>query len=127
MGANVRRHKYNVAPRAERTYKNVCYASKAEATRARELNMLMMMIPSQLEEYARQVPVKLGEDFTTIVDFVLYYFNGTVRYEEIKGFETKRFKQVRRLWKKHGPGPLHIMKWYGSGWKTEVLQGKVPE
>lgn len=120
-----RRHKYSIAPRAERTYKGFCYASKAEATRARELDLLKMA--GGLVRWDRQIAIQLGQDFKTVVDFVLHYRNGRVRYEEIKGHETDDFKRVRRLWEKYGPGPLHIMKWYGSGWKTEVLQGKGSE
>lgn len=117
-----RKHKYGVSAKEARTYNGTTYHSKMEASRAAELDMLLR--GKVIDKWTRQVAVKLGEDFQTVVDFkVTYIINNrfVVGYEEIKGFETPAFKQVRRLWKKYGPAKLQIMKRSGKGWKTEVI------
>lgn len=122
MGASWRSHKYRVAKPQRRTYEGVQYASRIEAIRAWELDLLQRA--GEIVMWGSQVRIKLGEDYTAVVDFVLTYASEPVRYEEIKGYEAKDFSKKRTLWKKYGPGPLHVMKRSGTGWKTEVLQGK---
>lgn len=116
----VRRHKYD----AQRTvFDGVTYDSKAEATRARELNLLEAA--GEIGRWKRQVPVELVQGFTCRVDFLVFTVDNTAEhFEEVKGMETQRSRDIRRLWEHHGPLPLVILKRNGNGWKREVIEGK---
>ena len=115
-------HQVKVAPKDQRTHNGVVYPSKAECTRAMELDLLVMA--SDIRGWGRQVQIPLGADFRTAVDFVVFKWDGTFRLEEVKGVETTDFKTVRRLWPKYGPGKLHILKRTRTGWNTETLGGR---
>lgn len=114
-------HKYGVAPKEQRTYSGVVYDSKAEGARAAELDLLVRV--GDVPRYERQCEIALGPDFGTVVDFIVWTRGGR-HVEEVKGKETPRFRQVRRLWKKYGPMPMHILKRRGKGWKVEILEGR---
>jgi hypothetical protein len=95
--------------------------------RAAELDMLVRN--SDISGWARQCKVRLGEDFETCVDFVVWRMNPydpgeRAWIEEVKGKETPNFKEVRRLWAKHGPCDMKILKRKGNGWAVEWLKGK---
>jgi len=45
---------------------------------------------------------------------------------EVKGFETERFKIIKRLWRYNGPGPLEIVKRKGKGQPFLVTQTIMP-
>jgi len=115
------RHKYGVAPAAERQYNGVTYHSKAEAIRAQQLDLLVR--GGEIVRWDRQVAIQLGDDFHTVVDFVIVDKDGRTYAEEIKGFETKQFKTVRRLWMKYGPFPMRIMKLRNKTWQKEFVDG----
>ena len=53
--------------------------------------------------------VELGPDFATTVDFMVDEGTAAWHVEEVKGAEDKRFKIVKRLWKKYGPCPMHVI------------------
>ena len=114
---------HGVAAKHARKYKDRVYHSKMEMYRAIELDQLQA--GGVIKDWTPQVTVPLGADFKTIVDFkVTYIVNNrfVVGYEEIKGFETERFKITRRLWKKYGPAKLLVMKRAGAGrWHTEII------
>jgi transposase len=119
-----RTNKYGVSAREERTLDGVVYASKAEAYRASELQVLKDC--ALIDKWGRQRKVQLGPDFKTIVDFeVTGLVDGRIRrwFEEVKGYETWRFRMLRRLWPKYGPGKLVILKRRGNDWTKEVLEG----
>lgn len=134
-------NKYGVAPKDKRTYNGVVYDSKAEMVYAVGLDMQLRA--ALITGWICQVTIPLGPDFKTRIDFLVFLTGLTtykytdavtmdtvdyrvteVEFVEIKGHETPKFKDVRRLWKKHGPGPLFIKTRKGSGWTTEVLPGK---
>lgn len=111
-------NKYGVAPREDRTHNGVEYHSRAEMLYAIELELL-----PDVRSVVRQVPVQLGEDFRTIVDFEVEYTDGRTEYVEVKGHETAGFKQVLRLWPKYGPGVLRVVKRSRGRFKTEKVVG----
>lgn len=129
-GPTKRHNKYNVADAADRTYgvdkdgKPVVYHSAAEAARAQELDLLLRS--KVITGYERQVEFQLGED-AYVADFVVDGFNPRrvpeTWVEEVKGFETREFKRVRRLWKKYGPCTMIIYKRKGNAWVVERLEG----
>lgn len=129
-------NKFNVAPKDERfydgaTYPNTTYDSKAEMAYAVGLDL--QLGNGLITGWIRQVTIPLGEDNKTRIDFMVFSSvfaipsggaSTLVNFIEIKGHETPKFKEVRRLWQKYGPGPLLIKKRKGRGWTTELLPGK---
>ena len=114
-----RQNKY----RAKRTeYSGVMYDSKAEAQEAQNLDIGKSR--GFITWVLRQVPIPLGPDFSTRIDFLVAYkrANGHVFVigREVKGVETREFKKVRKLWPKYAPFDLHVIK---RG-KVEIIEGK---
>lgn len=120
-----RKSKYGVGPPEERTYNGVTYDSIAEALRARDLDWLVRS--GEVESVDRQVTFQLGPDCTYRADFVVHHSSTRFHVEEVKGFETRDFHRVRRLWKKYGRGRLVIMTRQGKGWSKEILTGGMDE
>lgn len=105
-----RRNKYGVAPKEQRIYKGQLYASKAEMEYAQRLDL-----DPDVKWWLRQVPVQLGEDTVTRVDFLVHEFNGASQSwrtyaVDVKGMETRDFKRIKKLWAKYAPFPLRIVK-----------------
>jgi len=96
------------------------YASQAEAKRADELQWLLR--GGVLESVREQVPVQLGPGFRTIVDFVIVE-NGVTFAEEVKGVETQRFRDTRRMWAEYGPYRMKILTRKGDRWEREWIEG----
>lgn len=115
-----KRHKYGVAPKEQRTYDGIVYHSKAEAIRAQQLDVLLHS--HAIKDWKRQVTIPLGEDFKTVVDFVVTEWHEKYA-EEVKGVETPAFKTVRRLWPKYAPMDMQIMKRKRGRWSIERLRG----
>lgn len=111
------------SPSEDRTFRGVTYDSKAEMRRAVELQRLLEA--GKIVAWFRQVPVSLGEDFVTRVDFLVIGID-RVWMEEVKGFDNKRWRTVVRLWAKHGPLPLAVL-WDDrkstTGWRVEKIDG----
>lgn len=115
-----KKNKYNVAPKADRTWEGRTYASKAEM----EFHITQSHDPA-VKYIELQVRVQLGEDFKCIMDYLITLHNDERYYVDVKGVETPRFKDVKRLWKKYGPAPLHVVKKSGRRFKTtEIIQGQ---
>lgn len=116
----VRRHKYNVAPAKDRKYRNRTYHSKGEMEHARRLDL--MVGAGEIRWWARQVPVDLTDDDCARIDFMVVDKDGAVRFDEYKGVDTTEWKRIKRLWVRHGPAPLHVIR--KGGVTDEVI---VPE
>jgi hypothetical protein len=118
--------------RAKRTeYNGVLYASKAEANRAAELDLLLKA--GNILDWIPQPMVRLGvpenvyrPDFLVIAQRggVLGH-GGDAWYEDVKGAETAKFKRDKKLWKAYGRLPLHVRGEHGckriidpKGWKS---------
>lgn len=110
-------HKYKAAPTI---YNGVRYDSKAEAERAKELDLLKRA--GDIHDWKGQVHFILG-DINYRADFLILGTDGEIWIEDVKGMETDRFRIVRKLWKKYGPLPLHILKRKGKQWNTEIIRG----
>lgn len=115
--------KYHAVPTE---YKNRRYDSKAEARRAEHLDLLVGV--GHVAWWIPQVTIRLGDisyrvDFVVAVDpmetgappeFVV------VHAEDVKGFETPRFKMCKKLWPKYGPFDLHVIR----GGEVEIVDGR---
>lgn len=110
--------------RAQRTeYNGISYASKAEAARAMELDLLLRA--GEIVDWVRQPSVCLGiPENIYRPDFLVIAWNDgssdhkQVWYEDIKGMETPKFRRDKKLWKVYGRLPLHIIK---GGKVVEVI------
>lgn len=107
--------------RAIRTeYNGVTYASKAEATRAEELDLWLKS--GDVVSVERQPRFTLGcPENVYVADFRVTCSNGSVHVEDVKGCETAKFRHDKKLWRRYGPCPLSIMKHRGARWDVEVI------
>lgn len=92
-----RKNKYN----AQLTeYNGITYHSKAEANRASELDLLIKA--EQVRFYIRQAPFDLPGNIKYLVDFIIFWSNGDVTFEDVKGLMTPtsklKIKQVEDLY-----------------------------
>jgi len=105
-------------------YEGVKYASKAEATRAYQLDLAKL--GGEVIEWWRQITFTLGcPENKWRLDFVVMEPSG-FHVEDVKGFETPAFRKNKKLWAVYGPCPLHIIKKHGSGWDMEFVEGGQP-
>ena len=113
-----KKNKYGVNPdKLKRTYKGVIYASVMEMKRAYYLDHCAGVI------WFRQIPIILGDaGFKFIPDFMVlhgvdqYCRCFRIHFEDVKGFKTQRFNDIRKHWQAFGKFPLRIMT-YKSGWR----------
>jgi hypothetical protein len=104
-----------------RTFKGRVYHSIIERIRATELELVLR--DGQIVAWFPQVPVDLGEDFTTRIDFLVVGID-RVWCEEIKAVDSADFRRIRRLWAKYGPLPLAVLwsdKKAVGGWRIEKV------
>lgn len=112
--------------RSKRTeYNGVNYASRAEARRARELDLLLKA--GKILDWIGQPTCRLGvpenvyrPDFLVIAGLEAIGFRDTLGglmreagalrawYEDVKGHETQKFKRDCKLWAAYGRLPLHV-------------------
>lgn len=95
------RNKY----RAKRTYSELCkreFDSKAEARRGEELWLLER--EGVIDDLQYQVPYVLCEkpSIKIKIDFV-YWLDGKIIHEDVKGMETREFR-IKRAWLKEKYG-----------------------
>lgn len=100
-----------IAPAAERMYRGVVYHSKAEMSRAPELDLLMK--GNVITGWSRQPQFTLGiPEIVYTADYIVA--DRDFRWvEDVKGYATPMFNLHKRLWKVYGTLPLRIL-WCGS-------------
>ena len=102
-------------------YKGETYDSKAEADRAKELDLLKAV--GQVWCWYRQPVFHLGcPENTYRADFLVIDKEG-VHVEDVKGVSTAKFNHDRRLWMQYGPCPLWVIK---KG-DTSIIPGREME
>jgi hypothetical protein len=102
-------------------YGGIRYDSVAEADRAATLDN--QVAARVVLWWTRQVPFWLGPaNIKVIMDFLVVSPLG-VRVEDVKGMETPRFRDIRKLWFAHGPVDLWIVK--RSGIEVIGPSGKI--
>ena len=124
------RNKYNVdnseSGKAKRRFRDRAYDSIAECEYAKRLQLLLTH--GEILEVIPQPIVQLGEDTTYRPDFLVveYFSSQSVRtlvayYVDVKGTETPDFKRTKKLWKKYGRLPLHIVKLKRGNFETTEI------
>ncbi len=80
-------------------YGGVTYHSTAEAKYAQQLDLRLMA--KEIKGWERQIriPLKVNDYLiaTYIIDFVIHHKDGTAEYLEIKGMETRDWRQKWKL------------------------------
>jgi len=114
------RNKYRTAPKADRTDKvtGKVYPSKAEMFFAQML--ARMVLNGEVRNVVEQ-PVVMLDCIKYVPDFLVTYKSGEVMYIDVKGMRTPVFNLKLRLWKKHGPGILRLVKQSGKPQKLTGL------
>ena len=86
------RHKFNAKP----THLNgIRFASKREARLYAEL--VLEKEAGGVLFFLRQVPLHLPGGVKYVVDFVVFYTDGRVRFLDAKGMETPEFKTKKKI------------------------------
>lgn len=94
------------------------YDSKAEAIRAEQLDWEKSA--GLIREWTPQPAYHLGcPEHTYRADFEVIGKDGETWTEDVKGTETSKFRQDKRLWRVYGPHPLRVLK---RGKETEVIE-----
>jgi hypothetical protein len=86
------RHKYN-AVRTE--CDGIKFPSKSEARRYNELKALKA--DGQVITFLRQVPFHLPGGVKYVVDYLVFWADGRISFEDVKGMETPAFKAKRKM------------------------------
>lgn len=94
-------------------YNGITYASKAEAAFAQQLDL-----DPEIEWWLPQIPIQLTPDDRYRVDFVVCALR-LVYAVDVKGMATAAFNRNKRLWKRYGPFPLHVVR---NGKTVEVIE-----
>ena len=86
------RHKFKAKPCE---YKGIKFASKKEQKRYAELQLLKSA--GDILFFLRQVPVHLSGGVKYVCDFLIFWSDGTVTFEDVKGFRTDLYKTKKKM------------------------------
>lgn len=84
------------------------FDSKKEAARYGELKALRAA--GHVSHFLRQVPLHLPGQTVYRVDFVVFWADGRVTYEDVKGVETKEFRMKKRMVEELYPIEIEVRK-----------------
>ena len=94
----VLKHKFKARPTE---VDGMHFASQKEAKHYGYLNMLVKA--GEVLFFLRQVPLHLPGNVKYICDFVVFWENGEVTFEDVKGFKTDLYKAKKKLIEHHYP------------------------
>lgn len=92
MVKQVIKHKFNAKPTE---IDGVKFASKKEAMRFAGLQQLQKA--GEIVFFLRQVPFHLPGGVKYVCDFVVFWANGSVTIEDVKGMKTDMYKVKKKL------------------------------
>lgn len=96
----LRRHKYNVAPKEERTVDGITFDSKKEMNYYLQLKLLKGTL--KIQTFLRQVPIEI-EGGKYICDFLVIELDGRYRWIDVKGVRTADYKRKKKqVFVRHG-------------------------
>ena len=98
-------HKFH-AKSCERDGKK--FPSKAERAHYDKLKILQKA--GKILFFLRQVPFDLPGENKYVCDFMVFWEDGTVSVQDVKGFETDSFRIKRRLLEETYPFELEVIK-----------------
>ena len=85
-------HKFNAV---QTEYDGIKFPSKKEAKFYKELKL--RRDASEVLFFLRQVPFHLDGGIKYVVDFVIFWTNGTVSFVDVKGYKTSGYIMKKRL------------------------------
>lgn len=86
------RHKFNAKPQE---YDGIKFASKAEAKRYIELKVKRQR--GEIIFFLRQVPFYLAGGVKYICDFMIFWADGSVTFEDVKGMKTPLYIAKKKM------------------------------
>ena len=89
---NVPRHKYNAQPQV---HDGIRFDSKKEAARYEELKLLVKA--GEVVMFLRQTPFDLPGGVKYRSDFLIFWADGNVTTEDVKGFKTPEYKAKKKM------------------------------
>lgn len=99
------KHKFHAIPcKAD----DINFSSKAE--RAYYIKLKMLQITGEVLFFLMQVPFRLPGKTKYVVDFQVFYSDGTVDFVDVKGVETEVFKLKKRQVEEIYPIKITIVK-----------------
>jgi hypothetical protein len=97
----IRRNKYNVAPKEDRTFDGIIFSSVKEMDYYKDLKILKRA--EEIKGFLRQMPIRFQSGLTYWVDFMVWENDGRVRFVEVKGKKTRVYIMKQTLLKKEYP------------------------
>ena len=95
----MKRNKYGVSPKSERTYKGTVYASKLGMQYRQHLDLKIKA--NLVKSYTEQVPFRIVINERKIcvykLDFEVHYTDGRVEYIDVKGVLTAIYRLKKKL------------------------------
>lgn len=88
-------NKYHVSPKADRTVDGITFDSKKEAKRYKDLCFLKQV--GDVLTFIPQVPFRLPGGVRYVVDFLVFWADGRVTFEDVKGYRTPEYKAKKRM------------------------------
>ena len=85
------RHKFNAVPSVR---DGMRFDSKKEAAYYDDLQLWVKA--GSVLFFLRQVPIHLPGKTKLVIDFVVFYADGTVEFVDVKGMQTETFKLKKR-------------------------------
>lgn len=115
------KNKYN-AKRAE--YDGRSFHSQGE--RDCYLYLKLLERGGEIDSIECQVSTHLTAGISHKTDFKYWDLKrGEMIWAEYKGFEDQRWRDIRKLWRHYGPGPLRVYK--GRGTRITISEEIIPE
>lgn len=87
-----RRHKYNAKPQV---YEGIKFASIKELNRYKELQNLQKL--GEVVFFLRQVPLRLDGGVKYVCDYLVFWTDENVTFEDVKGKRTAMYKTKKKL------------------------------
>ena len=86
------KHKFNAR---NINYNGISFRSKKEGNRYLEL--LMMQKAGKVVFFLMQVPFRLAGGVKYVVDFVVFWENGNITFEDVKGYKTPMYITKKKM------------------------------
>lgn len=99
----MRRGKYNIAPKAKRTYKGTVYMSKLESDYKKHLDLLRKAttpknrVVSVVEQMPFEIVINGQKICKYLLDFKVEYGDGRIEYVDTKGVITPMYRIKKKL------------------------------
>jgi len=86
------RHKYHAKPVE---HDGIRFDSKKEAARYNTLELLRSA--GEVLTFTMQVPFRLPGGVRYVCDFLVFWSDGSVTFEDVKGFRTESYKAKKKM------------------------------